>query len=113
MPKTIELWAEDTEPLEVTVSAAGVSTLDNVSSVAWYFTDEGGTAHVDGAAGTVSDSANMKIQLDPVNAKSGGGNAFDAAGTYEGYAKLTWSDGDITRHPNGSSLFVVVNANQE
>ena len=65
-----------------------------------------GTQHVDGATGTISDSANLQVELDPVGAKSGGGNAFDAVGSYTGLVKLTFSDGDITRHPGDGDLQV-------
>ena len=104
---SISIRAGDTEPLEITVGATGVSNLDNVSSVVAYFRASGvATNHVDGASCTVSDSANMKVTLDPVGSASGGGDAFADSGTYTGYLLLTWADGDTTRHPGSDWLTV-------
>jgi hypothetical protein len=108
--------AGDTEPLEITVSATGVSSLDDADTVVLYAREASAeTNHVDGAACTVSDSAAMEVTFDPVGAKSGGGNAFDEPGTYLCYVKITWTDGDITRHParDDGTLTITVTANLE
>lgn len=114
MPKEIILRAADTEPLTFTVAAEGVSNLDDVSSVAFYARKTDATSnHVDGATATVSDSANQEVTFDPASNKSGGGDAFDAIGTYRCYALVTWSDGDVTRHPADDWLTVRVTENYE
>ena len=108
--------AGDTAPLTITVGATGVSNLDDVSTVVLYAREQSAaTNHVDGASCTVSDSAAMEVTFDPLNNKSGGGNAFEAGGTYECYVKITWSNGDITRHParDDGTLTIYVVANLE
>lgn len=116
--REIRIQAEDTEPLEIFIDADGISDLTDFQSGEAYFWEEDaavGTNHIDGATVSVSDSDNQLVSLDPIGAKSGGGNAFDTAGTYYGYVKITWSDTDITRHPGNSSeyLKVIVVANRE
>lgn len=116
MANPIYVRAGDTEPLEMTVGATGVSTLDDVSTVVLYARETRSTEnHVDGASCTVSDSSAMEVTFDPLNNKSGGGNAFDVAGRYRCYLKITWSDGDITRHPaqDDGTLDVVVTEGYE
>lgn len=112
----IKIVAGDTEPLEVVISAQGLANLDDLSSgEAYFWLEDSNTNHIDGASVTVSSSSDRKVQLDPVGAKAGGGNAFDAAGTYIGYIKITWADTDTSRHPGSESEFlrVIVTANRE
>lgn len=117
--RVIYLKPGDTEPLEITVSATGLSNLDNIAGtngVLVYARLRGAaTNHVDGGDGTVSDSATKKVSFDPTAQAVGGGNAFAAAGTYEVYVKLTFSDGDEIRFPgkNEENLRVVVDEDWE
>ena len=114
---TIHVVAGDTETLTITVGATGLSNLDDLTSAALYLAKRTvasnpdtveTTNHVDGATLTTLSSAAKTLTFDPVSAKNGGGNALDAEGTYQGYVKLTWNDGDITRHPAEGRLIVVV-----
>lgn len=108
MPRHITLQAGDTEPLEIVVSATGLANLDDVSTAELYMRlKDASTNHVDGVSLTISDSAARKVEFDPVGAKSGGGDALDAEGRYLAYVKLTFNDGDFTRHP-GFPRFLVV-----
>lgn len=92
--------AGDTEPLEITVSAVGVTDLTAATNAVLYAREtSGSTNHVTAGACTIPDTAEMVVSFDPVDAKVGGGNAFDAPGTYRCYVRITWSDGDTTRHP--------------
>lgn len=94
--------AGDTEPLEITIGANGVSNLDDASTVVLYARKEGAdTNHVDGATCTVSDSAAMTVSFDPAGNGPSGADAFAVGdeGRYDCYVKITWSDGDETRHP--------------
>lgn len=114
----IRIRAGDTEPLEFTISASQAGTaipnLDDVAEVVFYAQKRGAaTAHVDGASASVASSPDRRITFDPVGAKNGGGNAFDAEGQYLCYALVTWTDGDTTRHPGGSDLVVDVRTNYE
>lgn len=98
----LNIKAGDTEPITYNVDLDGQDNLDNVSSAALYAREvDASTNHVDGATVTVSDSANKELEFDPVNNASNGSNAFDTGdeSTYHVYTKITWSDGDITRHP--------------
>ena len=109
MSATITIRAADTEPLTVTISADGLSDLTAASTATLYARRKGSTtAHVDGAACTIPDTNALDITFDPVGAAVGGGDAFDVAGEYECYVKVTWSDGDITRHPGDTYLGVTV-----
>lgn len=98
MPQTIAVRAGDTEPLDMDLSATGLTTLAASSSILAYFRKRGASLnHVDGVACAVVSG--LRIRFDPVGAKSGGGDAFDSPGLYYGHVKVTWSDADITRHP--------------
>lgn len=110
----IVVKAGDTEPLKIVVGATGLVNLDDVQSAVLYLREVSvATNHVDGVALTVSDSAARELTFDPVGAKSGGGNALDAPGTYLGYVLITWDDADKTRHPGNGMLRVTVHRNYE
>lgn len=106
--------AEDTEPLEITVNAEGITNLDDLTSAVLYLRERSKTEnHVDGATLTVSDSASRTLSFDPEDAKNGGGDALDTRGTYRGYVLITWSDGDVTRHPGEGHFSITVEENFE
>lgn len=101
--------AGSTEPMAFSVGAGNLTNLDNLSSAVLYARDvTSGVNHVDGAALSVLDSAEKTLTFDPVDAKNGGGNAFDEPGTYKLYLRATWSDGDITRHPDAGYVTLTV-----
>lgn len=113
--------AGDTEPLIIDLDPdddAGFDDLSELSSAVLYARLDGADAnHVDGAACSVSDSANKLLSFDPVGNGPSGDDAFDTGdeGTYYCYVRVTWSDGDITRHPpsNDGTLRLDVVANYE
>lgn len=116
MATTTELTikAGSTELLTFTLAATGISDLDNLSSAVLYARDvTSGTNHVNGVAVSVLVSGDMTVTFDPVDAKNGGGNAFDEPGTYKLYLRATWSDGDITRHPDAGYITLTVEPNFE
>lgn len=114
MSTAIVIRAGDTEPLELTVNAAGLLNLDELDSAVLYMRAVGAdTNHVDGAALSVVDSAAKTLRFDPVGAAADGGDAFDEAGRYRGYLLLTWTDLDETRHPDNGDLTVTVLSNYE
>lgn len=114
MPQTITVRAADTEPLDITLGATGVSDLTGLSTAVLYLRKDGAsTNHVDGAALTVPDTSGLVVRFDPAGATSGGGDALDSPGRYRGYVLATWDDGDETRHPDDDDLVVVVTANLE
>jgi len=114
MADSITIKAGDTEPLALTISATGVSTLDNLTAAVLYAQKLGASsAHVDGGTLTVSDSSTRTLAFDPVGQKSGGGDAFDAPGVYRCYVRATWSDADITRHPGDGWITVTVTPTYE
>lgn len=114
MPQTVTIRAGDTEPLEVCISATGLSNLDELVSAALYMRRLGDAAnHLNGAALSVVDSSNMMLRLDPTGAAVGGGDAFTEPGTYVGYILATWGDLDETRHPGDDDLVVRVIPNLE
>ena len=103
------LRAGDTEPIDVTIGAAGLANLDSLTSAVLYARLEGAeTNHVAGGAMSVKDSATRTLEFDPVGKKVGGGDAFDAPGSYDIYVLATWSDGDETRHPGGPNFLQLV-----
>ena len=105
----IYLRPGDTEPVTITVDATGLANLAALASATLYMRLVGAaTNHVEGAALTIADSATRTLRFDPVGAKAGGGDAFDAPGIYRGYVLLTWTDGDETRHPSHDWLVAVV-----
>jgi hypothetical protein len=94
--------AGDTDPLAITVGATGLTDLDDLSSAELYARLEGAEVnHVDGAACSVLVSADLTLTFDPVGNGPEGADAFSTGdeGTYFCYVKITWSDGDETRHP--------------
>lgn len=96
--------AGDTEPLEITVNATGVTTLDDLTTAVLYARVDGETTnHVDGGACSVLVSADMTLTFDPDGEGPDGGLAFDLDVTEPTkllcYVLITWSDGDETRHP--------------
>lgn len=98
--QVIRIREDDTEPLELTVSAEGVTNLDAMTAAVAYFKRVGTEDnHVDGVVLSVASSAARTLRFNPVGAKAGGGNAFDTPGTYQGHLKLTWTGGAVTRHP--------------
>lgn len=105
----IHIRAGDTEEIDIIVGATGISDLSALTTATFYARKEGATAnHVTAGAMSIADSAAKKLRFDPVNQKVGGGNAFDAAGTYDCYCKLTWSDGDVSRHPGKEDFLQVI-----
>lgn len=110
----IQIRAGDTEPLEIVLAATGLANLNQLTTATLYARLKGeSTNHVDGVACSVIDSPNLTIQFDPVGSKNGGGDAFDAPGTYLVYVLAVWDDGDETRHPGDSDLLVRVKGNYE
>jgi len=107
MADTIYIRAGDTEPLILSLSATGLTDLTDLTTAVLYARKKGATTnHVDG--GTLAKTSGLSLSFDPVGQKSGGGNAFDAAGQYECYILATWSDADTTRHPGDGEITVVV-----
>jgi hypothetical protein len=114
--------AGDTEPLEITVGAAGVTDLDGLTSAVLYGRIDGeATNQIDGAACTVADSATMLLSFDPAGAGPSAADAWDLAPA-EGepihircYVLLTWSDTQTTRHPaaEDGTLDIYVTASYE
>lgn len=105
----IHLRAGDTEPIEIIVGATGLSDLSALTTATFYARKEGATAnHVTAGTMTTVSSPAKTLSFDPLNQKVGGGNAFDAAGTYDCYVKLLMSDGDITRHPGKEDYLQVI-----
>lgn len=97
-----DVKAGDTEPITFTVELTGVSDLDDLSTAELYAREiSSSTNHVDGAPCTVHDSEEMELAFDPVDNGPGDANAFAIGdeGDYDVYVKLTWADGDTTRHP--------------
>ena len=114
MPLVITIRAGDTDPLDINVDATGLDDLTEVDSAVLYMRKDGESAnHVDAEALTIPNTANKVVRFDPVNAKVGGGNAFDTAGRYRGYVKITFTDDDESRHPEHDDLVVNVIANLE
>lgn len=100
--------AGTTEPEEIVLSATGLDNLNALSSAVLYMRDDDDALLVDGHQLTVKDSATRKLEFDPANAKVGGGNPFDTAGTYHAYIKTTWSDGDVQLFPDeGLIMFII------
>lgn len=96
--------AGDTEPLEITVDATGLDNLDDLDSAVLYARIYGSeTNHVDGATCSVASSANKTLTFDPTGNGPDSGLAFDLDVTkptrVQCYVRLTWNDGDETRHP--------------
>jgi hypothetical protein len=109
MADTIYLRAGDTEPLTFTISATGLENLEGLDTATFYVRRLGQVAnHVTAGALAVEDSDALSLTFDPVDAKVGGGDAFDEPGTYDCYTLATWDDGDETRHPGKEDEFLRV-----
>lgn len=114
MSTTISVRAGDTEPVDVTISASGLSDLSDLDSAVLYARKAGSpTNHVAAGALTVADSSARKLTFDPAGKKVGGGDAFDEVGIYRVYVLATWTDGDQSRHPADSEITVDVRENYE
>lgn len=116
--QTIYVRAGDTEPLEIAVDATGLDDLTGLASAVLYMRKTTATTnHVDGATVTVPDTAVKQVRFDPDSNGPGGADAFAIGdeGTYRGYVKITWSDGDVTRHPGdpGEDLRILVSQGLE
>lgn len=126
--KRIKVRAGDTEPLELqmTATAGEEITTSDISSAALYARKVGASSnHVDGVAlssVTASSTDNgdgtwavtINGTFDPASNKNGGGDAFDAAGSYDCYVLVTYTDSDETRHPGEENqLHIVVAPNYE
>lgn len=111
MPRKITIKAGDTEPLEFSVGATKLDNLDDVSAIVMYARKRKAAAlHVDGAACSIVDSADLIVSFPVIDAKSGGGNAFDVEDSYQCHVKLTHTDGQVTRHPGKG--FMIVDATE-
>lgn len=110
MPLVITVRAGDTKKIPLkNVGVESEDNLDEVVSAELYLSKEGEDGnHVDGVGLEIVNRKNGKLSFDPEGAKSGGGNALDRVGTYKGHIKLTWTDGETTRHPNNRDLYVEV-----
>lgn len=114
MSQIIEIREDDTEPLIIKIGARGVTDLSSLTVAALFMRRVGDqTNHVNGVSCPIYSSADLEVSFDPVGSKMGGGNAFDGIGTYKGYIRATWSDGDITRHPQDEDLVVKVRGHHE
>lgn len=108
---TAEVRAGDTEPLVITVSAVGLTNLDNFTSGQLYARKVGeGANHVDGASIAVFNSALRQVEFDPVGNKAGGGDAFGLTdeGEYDVYVKITFSDADVSRFPGNKEMLRLI-----
>jgi len=107
MADDITIKAGDTEPLPLTIAATGLTDLTLLTSATLYARRSGSsTNHVTAGALTVPDTGELTLMFDPLGAKVGGGNAFDAPGVYKCYVKAVWNDADITRHPGEGHITV-------
>ena len=96
--------AGDTEPLEFTVGATGLESLDGLVSAELFARVDGEDEnHVHGAPCSVFDSEERVLRFDPEGAGPDGSDAFDLDITeptrVRCYVLITWADGDTTRHP--------------
>lgn len=112
--QTITVRAGDTEPLTINVDATNLTDLANASSAKLYLRKAGESSNHAEASVTIVSGA-KKVTFDPAGAASGGGDALTEAGTYKGYVKITWTDGDVTRHPgdDDDDLTITVTPNLE
>lgn len=114
MPKQITVKKDDTEPLDIEVDAAGMPNLDQVDTVEFYMWKRGrDTNVVDGSGASVKNSSDQIVEFDPDGAHTDGGDAFQSTGTYLAYLKISWDDGDTTRHPADGHLEIHVQDNRE
>lgn len=110
--RKITIWAGDTEPLDLeNITVGNGASLTNVSTSEMYlWKDEDDSKYVTGATTvTITATANTAA-FDPAGAGPTGGDAFRVGddGVYRGFLKLTWNDGDTTRHPNDHQLTIHV-----
>jgi hypothetical protein len=109
--RRITIWAGDTEPLDFeNISAGGRDDLTDVTSASlflWHDADD--SKYVDGRSVTITATAGSG-SFDPAGNGPTGGAAFKVGdhGLYRGFLRLTWSDGNTTRHPNGHQLTIKV-----
>lgn len=110
--RKITIWAGDTEPLPlVNIADDNDTSLTNVTGTEMYLWDDADDSRYVTAATTISLTATAATAtFDPAGAGPTGGDAFKVGdhGTYRGFLKLTWNDGDTTRHPNDHQLTIVV-----
>ena len=118
---TLKVRAGDTEPIQLFVSGkrivSGVlvdlENLDDLHAAYLYLRlRDAAVNEVDGWELTVGATA-LSLIFDPVGAALSGGLALATAGTYDGYIKCLWADGDETRHPGDEDLHVVARGNYE
>lgn len=109
--RTITIWAGDTDELNLeNIGTAGTTGLSDVSSAALYLWNAADDSkYVTNKSVTIT-ATSAKGTFDPAGAGPTGGDAFKVGdhGTYRGFLRLTWSDGDTTRHPNDHQLTIVV-----
>lgn len=103
-----------TEPEEFILSATGLVDLSDLTNAHLYMRESDATVNkVDGALLTVTDSGNRIVEFDPSGAAVGGGDAFEDTGAFLIYIRATWSDGDITRHPDDGYIVFQIQENFE
>lgn len=105
--KHIAIRAGATEPLEMQLTAEGLDDLESVVTARIFIQDEAEETHVDGDLLTIVSSPDRIVRFDPVDAKVGGGNAFDEPGTYRAYIELTHIGGRTTHYPGNESRDLV------
>lgn len=92
--------AGDTVPL--TIIVGGPADLTDVATAELFARLKGAdTNHVDGAACTIPDENVLEVEFDPAGNGPAGGDAFGVGseGTYVCYVRLTYDNGDTSRHP--------------
>ena len=93
---------------KITLAATSLTNLDVTTAVLYLENVADGVKKVDAGTMVISDSANRKVTFDPLAQGAPSGDAFDTAGTFRGHVKATWSDGDITRHPDRGYIYFVI-----
>lgn len=109
MSQAISRRPGDTEPIQMMVSAKDLADLTQAVSILAYFIkeDEPDDFHVAGVPCSIVSG--LMIQLDPVNAKNGGGIAFQEEALYIGHVVITMSDGDVQGYPQDARNDVRIN----
>lgn len=98
MGQNVDRRIGETEPLIMEVSAVGLDDLaDSVQRLAYFYRQSDGGVEVDGVACPIVSG--RQISLDPVDAKAGGGTAFQTEDVYVGHVVITMSDGDVNVYP--------------
>lgn len=122
MEDGITVRAGDLEPLEFEIGAGGRTNLDDLQSAELYGRFLGATTNqIDGVQCVVADSASMLLRFNPDGAGPAGTGAFDVTvppgskRRLRCYVKLTWTDGQDSRHPakDDGSLDVWITPNYE